>query len=104
MCEKGKITAAAGKKVFSLLFDEKGETPDSLVSKYSLAVIGDEGAIDAAVDAVITANSKSVGDYRAGTEKALGFLMGQCMKALRGKADPTLLREKLTQRLGGGAA
>jgi len=104
MCEKSEITAAAGKKVFSLLFDEKGETAQSLVKKYSLAAIGDEGAIDAAVGAVIAQNTKSVEDYKAGKEKAIGFLMGQCMKSLHGKADPAKLREKLTERLGGETA
>jgi len=99
MCQKSKITAAAGKKVLSLLFEEKGETPESLVKKHSLAVIGDEGAIDSAVDAVIAENAKSVEDFKAGKDKALGFLMGQCMKALHGKADPSTLREKLLQKL-----
>lgn len=99
MCKNGKITAAAGKKVFSLLFDEKGSTPKSLVKKYSLAVIGDEGAIDAVVDKAIAANPKSVEDFKAGKQKAIGFLMGQCMRELHGKADPAILREKLLSKL-----
>lgn len=99
MCKAGKITAASGKKVLSMLFDEKGETAESLVEKHSLAVIGDEGAIDKTVADVIAANPKSVEDFMAGKEKAIGFLMGQCMKALHGKADPAMLREKLLKSL-----
>lgn len=99
MCKSSKITAAAGKKVFSLLFDEKDSTPESLVEKYSLAVIGDEGAIDAVVEKAISANPKSVEDYNAGKQKAIGFLMGQCMRELHGKADPSMLREKLLSKL-----
>jgi aspartyl-tRNA(Asn)/glutamyl-tRNA(Gln) amidotransferase subunit B len=97
LCENGKITAAAGKKVLTLLFDEKGATPQSLVEKYSLAVIGDENAIGAAVEKTIAANPKSVEDYRAGKDKAIGFLMGQCMRELHGKADPAVIREKLLE-------
>lgn len=99
MCKNGKITAASGKKVLSMLFDEQGETAESLVEKHSLAVIGDESAIDKTVSEVIAANPKSVADFKAGKEKAIGFLMGQCMKALRGKADPVKLREKLLKAL-----
>lgn len=99
LCKNGKITAAAGKKVLSLLFEEKGSTPESLVEKYSLAVIGDESAITAAVEKSISANPKSVEDYKAGKEKAIGFLMGQCMRELHGKANPAAVREKLLEQL-----
>lgn len=101
MCSDGKITVASGKKVLCMLFDEKGETAESIVEKHSLAVIGDDGTIEKVVKDVITSNTKSVEDFRAGKEKALGFLMGQCMKALRGKADPAVLREKLLKILKG---
>lgn len=98
LIDKGTITASAGKKVLSLLFDER-LAPGELVKKHSLAAIGDEGALDSAVESVLAANPKSVEDYRAGKEKAIGFLMGQCMKALHGKADPAALRERLLSRL-----
>lgn len=97
LCQSGKIMAGAGKKVLTLLFDEKDATPQSLVEKYSLAAIGDENAISAAVEKTIAANPKSVEDYRAGKDKAIGFLMGQCMRELHGKADPTVVREKLLE-------
>lgn len=99
MCEKGTITAGSGKKVLSMLFDEKGETAETLVEKYSLAVIGDNDALDKITSEVIAANPKSVEDFKSGKTKAIGFLMGQCMKVLHGKADPAKLREKLIEHL-----
>lgn len=98
MCRGGKITAAAGKKAVSLLFDEK-LAPAAIVEKYSLGAISDSGAIDAAVENAVKNNPKSVEDYKNGKEKAVGFLMGQCMRTLKGKADPGTLRKKLVERL-----
>lgn len=99
LCKTGGITAAAAKKVLSLLFDENGLSPEQIVEKYSLASIGDEGAINAAVKAAIDANPKSVKDYLSGKEKAFGFLMGQIMRSLKGKADPAMLKARLGQAL-----
>ena len=63
--------------------------------------MNDEGALRAVVEQVIAENPKSVEDYRGGKEKALGFLVGQTMKAMKGKADPAavnrLWRERLSQ-------
>ena len=98
LCAEGKITAASGKKVLSMLF-ESPDSPEELVKKHGLAVIRDTGAVDAAIEKAVAENPKSVEDYRNGKEKAVGFLMGQCMRALRGKADPAALREKLVQKL-----
>jgi aspartyl-tRNA(Asn)/glutamyl-tRNA(Gln) amidotransferase subunit B len=93
-----KITAASAKKVFGMLFESK-DSPEQLIEKHGLAVFGDEGAIDAAVEKIIKDNPKSVEDYLSGKEKAFGFILGQCMKELRGKADPAALREKLSALL-----
>jgi aspartyl-tRNA(Asn)/glutamyl-tRNA(Gln) amidotransferase subunit B len=90
----GKITAASAKKVFALLFEGKA-APEELIARHGLEVVRDDAAIDAAVAKVLADNPKSVEDYRAGKEKALGFLMGQCMRLLKGKVDPAALREKL---------
>ena len=94
----GKITAASAKKLFGMLFENK-DTPEALVEKHGLAVLGDESAIDAVIDKVIESNPKSVEDYLSGKEKAFGFIIGQCMRELRGKADPAVLREKLLSKL-----
>ena len=98
MCSANKITASAAKKVFSMLF-ECSESPEQLVEKHSLATIGDDNAIDAAIEKTISENPKSIEDYLNGKDKAFGFLMGQAMKELKGKADPGIIREKLTARL-----
>ena len=62
--------------------------------------MSDSGAIDAAVAQVIAANSKQVEGYKAGNEKLLGFFVGQVMKAMGGKANPTLVNEALKRALG----
>jgi aspartyl-tRNA(Asn)/glutamyl-tRNA(Gln) amidotransferase subunit B len=98
LCSANKITAAAAKKLFSMLF-ESSETPLQLVEKHSLATIGDDNAIDAAIEKIISENPKSIEDYISGKDKAFGFLMGQAMKELKGKADPGIIREKLTAKL-----
>lgn len=98
LCKKGEITAASGKKVFGLLFDEHA-APADLVKKHGLRVVGDADAIGKAVEQALDANPKSIADFKNGKEKAFGFLMGQCMRILGGKADPAALRAKLTESL-----
>ena len=98
LAASNKITAASAKKLFAMLFESK-ETPEQLVEKHGLAVMGDDSEIDAAIDRVIKGNPKSVEDYLFGKEKAFGFILGQCMRELRGKADPAVLRGKLETKL-----
>ncbi len=98
LCQKREITAASGKKVFGLLFDEKA-APSELVDKYKLRVVGDADAIASAVEKALAVNPKSVADYQSGKTKAFGYLMGQCMRLLGGKADPAVLRAELSERL-----
>jgi aspartyl-tRNA(Asn)/glutamyl-tRNA(Gln) amidotransferase subunit B len=81
-----------------MLFESK-DGPEALIAANGLAVLGDEGEIDAVVRKVIDENLKSVEDYRSGKEKAFGFIMGQCMRELKGKADPAALRERLAAML-----
>ncbi|MDR3645220.1 MAG: Asp-tRNA(Asn)/Glu-tRNA(Gln) amidotransferase GatCAB subunit B, partial [Clostridia bacterium] len=98
LCETGRVTIANAKNLFSLLF-ESGEEPAALVEKHGLAALDDDDALDAAVEEAVSRNPKSVEDFLAGKEKSFGFLMGQCMRSLKGKADPAVLREKLTKKL-----
>ncbi|MFT9077766.1 Asp-tRNA(Asn)/Glu-tRNA(Gln) amidotransferase subunit GatB [Ethanoligenens sp.] len=98
LCKKGEITAASGKKVFALLFDEAA-APAELVEKHGLRVVGDADAIGKAIEQALDANPKSITDFKNGKDKAFGFLMGQCMRVLGGKADPAALRVKLTESL-----
>ncbi len=69
-----------------------------------LKVIRDEGALRRTVEAVMAANPQSVEDYRSGKEKAMGFLVGQTMKAMKGKADPAMVNQLVRELLDGGDA
>ena len=78
----------------------RGEgSPKAIVEKEGLAQTSDTGAIDAFVDEVLAANEKSVSDYKNGKTNVMGFLVGQVMKASRGKANPALVQERLKEKL-----
>ncbi len=98
LMQQGKISSAAAKVVFKAMF-EKGGEPDAIVKDSGLEQISDTGAIAAALDAVIAANPKPVEDYRAGQQKAFGFLVGAAMKELKGKGNPQLINELLKKKL-----
>ncbi len=98
--EKKAITNTVAKEVFEILFDSDID-PEEYVKEKGLMTVNDEGALRKTVEEVIAANPQSVADYRAGKEKAIGFLVGQTMKAMKGKADPAgvnaLLKELLAK-------
>ena len=98
LIEKGTISGKIAKTVFEDMFNT-GKNPADLVKEKGLVQISDEGAIAAIVDEVIANNQKSVEDYRAGKDRALGFLVGQVMKASKGKANPELANKLLKERL-----
>lgn len=93
-----EITAASAKKLLGLMFASP-LSPDELVEKYGLKSVGDDSALDASVEAAVSENPDTVAEYLGGKEKVFGFFVGRCMKALGGKADPKILREKLLARL-----
>ncbi len=98
MVEEKTINLTVAKEVFEVMFEEN-VNPESYVEEKGLKMVSDEDALRRTVEEVIASNPRSVEDYRGGREKALGFLVGQTMKAMRGKADPAgvnkLLRELL---------
>lgn len=98
MFQGNKISITAAKQVFKVMF-EKGGEPDNIVADLGLEQTSDEGAISAAIDKVITANSKAVADYKAGQEKSFGFLVGQAMKELKGKGNPGVINDILKKKL-----
>jgi len=100
LIEKGTISTKIAKTVFKGLL-ETGKSPRQIVEEQGLVQISDEGAILAIVDSVIAANPQSVEDFRAGKEKAIGFLVGQIMKETKGKANPGLVNKLLVDRLKG---
>lgn len=98
LMEDGTISGKIAKTVFEDMF-ATGKDPDAIVKEKGLVQISDESAIEAVVGEVIAANPKSVEDYRSGKEKALGFLVGQVMKATKGKANPGLANKLLKEKL-----
>ena len=71
----------------------------ALVKELGLEQVSDAGAIEALVDAVLAANPQSVADFKAGKEKAIGFLTGQVMKQSRGKANPPMVQAMLREKM-----
>ena len=89
------------KKVFDALWTGEGQSADEIIDRQGLRQITDTGAIEALIDGVLAANAAMVAEFRAGKEKAFNALVGQAMKATKGKANPqqvnALLREKLSK-------
>ena len=98
LMDKGTISGKIAKSVFEEMFNT-GKEPEQIVKEKGLVQITDESAIGEAVDRVLAENPKVVEDFRAGKEKALGFLVGQVMKQTRGKANPEMVNKLLKQRL-----
>lgn len=96
--EKGEINQQNARKVFAKIMDEDME-PISYMKEKGLMMVSDSGAIEAAVDEVLAQNPKTVEEYHSGKEKVLGFLVGQVMKKMRGKADPAKVNELLRAKL-----
>jgi aspartyl-tRNA(Asn)/glutamyl-tRNA(Gln) amidotransferase subunit B len=93
------ISGKIAKDVFDAMWSGAGSA-DEIIDARGLRQISDAGALDAIVAGVLEANPAQVAEYRAGKEKAFNFLVGQAMKASRGKANPAQLSELLRQRLG----
>ena len=100
LIEKGTISTKIAKTVFKAML-ETGKLPQAIVEEQGLVQISDEGAIKAIVEQVVAANPQSVEDYKAGKQKAIGFLVGQVMKESKGKANPALVNKLLTDVLNG---
>ncbi|MEY3202389.1 MAG: aspartyl/glutamyl-tRNA(Asn/Gln) amidotransferase subunit [Pseudomonadota bacterium] len=94
------ISGAIGKKVFEALWSG-AESADAIIEAQGLKQITDTAAIEPLVDEVLSANPKSVEEYRAGKEKAFNALVGQVMKAAKGKANPQQVNDLLKKKLGG---
>jgi aspartyl-tRNA(Asn)/glutamyl-tRNA(Gln) amidotransferase subunit B len=95
----GTISGSLAKQVFDIML-ETGEGAAEIVEKRGLKQTSDTGAIDAAVDQVLSDNADKVEQYKAGKEALFGFFVGQVMKAMAGKANPKLVNERLRAKLG----
>ncbi len=99
LTESKAINSTVAKEVFEVMFEEDVD-PEQYVEEKGLKTVTDEGALQKTVEEVIAANPQSVEDYRNGKEKAIGFLVGQTMKAMKGKADPAGVNRMLKELLG----
>lgn len=97
----GTLSNKGAREVFAALWTGEGSDVDKVIEARGLKQISDAGALEAIVDEVIAKNPKSVEEFRGGKEKALNALVGQCMKATRGKANPGQLNELLRKRIAG---
>ncbi len=95
----GTISNNAAKEVFNALWQRQHATADAVIEARGLKQISDLSAIESIVDAVLAANAQSVEEFRAGKEKAFNALVGQAMKASRGKANPQQVNEILRRKL-----
>ena len=98
LVERKDVNSTVAKEVFEVMFQEDVD-PEEYVQKKGLMTVSDEGALRKAVEEAIAANPQSVSDYRNGKEKALGFLVGQTMKAMKGKANPGAVNRLLKELL-----
>ena len=96
--ESKAINGTVAKEVFEVMFFEDID-PEEYVKEKGLMTVNDEGALRAVVEEVIKNNPQSVSDYKNGKEKAIGFLVGQTMKAMKGKADPASVNAMLKELL-----
>jgi aspartyl-tRNA(Asn)/glutamyl-tRNA(Gln) amidotransferase subunit B len=99
LIEKGTISGKIAKTVFSELI-EKGGDPEQIVKDKGLVQISDEGELVKIVNTILDNNQQSVEDYKAGKEKAIGFLVGQMMKETKGKANPAVVNKLLLEEIG----
>ena len=98
LIDKGTISSAIAKKVLEELF-ENPKDPEEIIKEKGWIQISDEGAIKEVVMKILEANPQSVADFKAGKDKALGFLVGQAMKETKGKANPQMLNKMFLEEL-----
>ncbi|MCH1981038.1 Asp-tRNA(Asn)/Glu-tRNA(Gln) amidotransferase subunit GatB [Ruminococcus sp. OA3] len=98
LADAGTINSTVAKEVFEKIFDENID-PDVYVEEKGLKTVNDEAALRSAIEEIIAANPQSVEDYHNGKEKAVGFLVGQTMKAMKGKANPAMVNRILKELL-----
>ena len=98
LADAGTVNSTVAKEVFEQMFAEDID-PEKYVEEHGLKTVNDEGALRATIEQVIKDNPQSVEDYHNGKEKAIGFLVGQTMKAMKGKANPGMVNQILKELL-----
>ncbi|MDR2024720.1 MAG: Asp-tRNA(Asn)/Glu-tRNA(Gln) amidotransferase subunit GatB [Hungatella sp.] len=99
LVDNGTINRTVGKEVFEKIFAENID-PEQYVEENGLKVVNDEEELRRVIDGIVSANPQSVEDYHNGKEKAIGFLVGQTMRSMKGKADPVAVGRILKELLG----
>ena len=100
LIDGGTISGTIAKKVFEEIWKNGGEAA-AIVEQQGLAQVSDTGAIETAIEQIMAANMGQVEEYRGGKDKVFGFFVGQVMKAMKGKANPTVVNDLLKQKLAG---
>ncbi|WP_427340259.1 Asp-tRNA(Asn)/Glu-tRNA(Gln) amidotransferase subunit GatB [Caloranaerobacter sp. DY30410] len=98
LINEGKISNNIGKKVLKIMFEE-GKNPKIIVKEKGLLQMSNTSELERIVDKIIEENRQPVEDYKKGKEKVLGFLIGQVMKATKGKANPQLVNKIILEKL-----
>lgn len=98
LTDQKAINSTVAKEVFEAMFDTDVD-PEVYVEEHGLKTVNDTGALKQTIEQVIAQNPQSVEDYKNGKEKAIGFLVGQTMKAMKGKADPATVNQMLKEML-----
>lgn len=98
LIKKGSISNKMGKEVFEIMFKE-GKDPEAIIKEKGFVQISDEGQLNKIIAEVIANNPKSVEDFKSGREQAIGFLVGQVMKATKGQANPGIVNNMLREML-----
>ena len=91
-----KINRTVAKEVFEKIFKDNAD-PVKYVEEKGLSMVSDEGVLKSTIERILAENPASVNDYRSGKEKAIGFLVGQTMKEMKGKADPGMINKLLKE-------
>ncbi|MDD7402902.1 MAG: Asp-tRNA(Asn)/Glu-tRNA(Gln) amidotransferase subunit GatB [Butyribacter sp.] len=98
LTEDRAINSSVAKEVFEKIFEENID-PEKYVEENGLKTVADDGALRSTIEKIVAENPQSVEDYKSGKKKAIGFLVGQTMKATQGKADPGMVNQILTELL-----
>ena len=98
LADAGTVNSSVAKEVFEQIFKENVD-PEVYIEEHGLKTVNDEGALKATIEQIVSENPQSVADYKGGKKKAIGFLVGQTMKAMKGKANPGMVNKILKELL-----
>lgn len=99
MQDKGEISGSQAKEIYEIVLTQGGD-PAQIADARGLKQVSDTGAIEAAIDDILSQNQDKVEQYRGGKDKLFGFFVGQTMKAMQGKANPQVVNQLLKDKLG----